>query len=99
MTQPLGRLSRRVRVLAVGGVLFLVLLVLAVTLPVPYVILSPGPTLNTLGKDDQGNEIIVIKGHETRAVDGHLNLTTVDVSTASVTIFQALDGWLQHDKV
>ena len=87
------------RTLVVGGVLFLILLILAVTLPVPYVILSPGPTLNTLGKDDQGNEIIVIKGKTTREPSGHLNLTTVDVSTASVTVFQALEGWLQHDKV
>jgi PDZ domain-containing protein len=99
MTQPLGRLSRRVRTLLIGGVLFVVLLVLAVTLPVPYVILSPGPTLNTLGEDDQGDQIIVIKGHPTRTTDGHLNLTTVDVSTAPVTVFQALEGWLEHDKV
>jgi PDZ domain-containing protein len=83
----------------IGGILFVVLLLLAVTLPVPYVILSPGPTLNTLGQDDQGNKIIVIKGHETRATDGHLNLTTVDVSTQPITVFQALEGWLQHDKV
>lgn len=93
------RLSRRLRTLIVGGVLFVVLLILAIAVPVPYVILSPGPTLNTLGADDQGNKIIVIKGRETRATDGHLNLTTVDVSTQSVTIFQALEGWLQHDKV
>ena len=76
VTQPLGRMSRRVRTLTVGVTLFVVLLVLAFTLPVPYVILSPGPTLNTLGKDDQGNDIIVIKGHETRSSTGHLNLTT-----------------------
>src|ERR1700760_3895172 len=99
VTQPLGRMSRRVRTLVVGGVLFVVLVILTLTLPVPYVILSPGPTLNTLGKDDQGNDIIVIKGHDTRTSTGHLNLTTVDVSTASVTVFQALEGWVQHDKV
>ena len=45
-------LSRRVRTLIVAGVLFVVLFVLALTLPVPYVILSPGPTYNTLGTDD-----------------------------------------------
>ena len=99
MTQPLGRLSRRVRTLLIGGVLFVVLLILGFTLPVPYVILSPGPTLNTLGKDDQGNEIIVITGHPTRTTTGQLNLTTVDVSTASVNVFQALAGWIAHDKV
>ena len=41
------------RTLIVAGVLFLVLFVLALTMPVPYVILSPGPTYNTLGTDDQ----------------------------------------------
>ena len=40
-----GGISRRVRTLIVAGALFLVLLVLAMTLPVPYVILSPGPDL------------------------------------------------------
>ncbi len=92
-------MSRRVRTLLVGGVLFVILSVLALTLPVPYVVLSPGPTLNTLGKDDQGNEIIMIKGHAVRATSGHLNLTTVDVSTAPVSVFEALAGWLEHDKV
>jgi Lon-like protease len=91
--------SRRVRTLLVGGVLFVIMTVLALTLPVPYVVLSPGPTLNTLGQDDQGNNIIKITGIDTRKPSGHLNLTTVDVSTAPVTVFEALAGWLEHDKV
>lgn len=92
-------MSRRVRTLLVGGVLFLVLFVLALTMPVPYVILSPGPTYNTLGTDDSGNTIIVINGTKARATSGHLNLTTVNVSTQPLTAFAALDGWLLHDEV
>jgi PDZ domain-containing protein len=88
-----------VRTLLVGGVLFLVLFVLALTMPVPYVILSPGPTYNTLGTDDSGNTIIVIKGTATKKTTGHLNLTTVNVSTQQLTAFAALDGWLLHDEV
>jgi PDZ domain-containing protein len=88
-----------VRTLLVGGVLFLVLFVLALTMPVPYVILSPGPTYNTLGTDDSGNTIIVINGTATKATTGHLNLTTVNVSTQQLTAFAALDGWLLHDEV
>ena len=42
-------LSRRVRTLIVATVLFLVLFILLLTMPVPYVVLSPGPTYNTLG--------------------------------------------------
>jgi Lon-like protease len=91
--------SRRVRTLLVGGILFTVLFVLALTMPVPYVILSPGPTYNTLGTDDSGNKIIVIHGVKTRHISGHLNLTTVNVSTEPLTAFAALDGWLLHDEV
>ena len=92
-------MSRRVRTLVVGGVLFVVLVVLALTLPVPYVILSPGPTLNTIGKDDQGNAIITIKGREPRSTSGHLDLTTVDEGTSKLTVVDALAGWLEHDKI
>jgi PDZ domain-containing protein len=88
-----------VRTLLVGGVLFLVLFVLALTMPVPYVILSPGPTYNTLGTDDSGNTIIVINGTATKTTTGHLNLTTVNVSTQQLTAFAALDGWMLHDEV
>jgi PDZ domain-containing protein len=92
-------LSRRVRTLIVAGALFVVLFVLAVTMPVPYVILSPGPTYNTLGADQFGNTIIVIQGKKVSVTSGHLNLTTVSVSGGSVTAFRALSAWLTSDEV
>lgn len=92
-------MSRRVRTLLVGGVLFVVLFLLALTLPVPYVILSPGPTYNTLGTDDSGKQIIVINGKQANPTTGNLNMTTVDVSTQPLTVFEAIDGWLLHDQV
>ena len=92
-------MSRRVRTLIVAGGLFIVLSMLALTLPVPYVVLSPGPTYNTLGADPQGDEIVVIHGRPTNPTTGHLNMTTVDESTQSLTVFTALDGWLLHDEV
>jgi PDZ domain-containing protein len=91
--------TRRVRTLLVAGVLFIALLFVAILMPVPYVVLSPGPTLNTLGTDDQNRVIIVLKGRQANATTGNLNLTTVDISTGRVTAFQALAGWLQHDRV
>lgn len=91
--------TRRVRTLVVAGVLFLVLFFLAILLPVPYVVLSPGPTLNTLGTDAQSRQIIVINGRQANSTRGHLNLTTVDITTNTVTPIQALVGWLQHDRV
>lgn len=92
-------MSRRVRTLLIGGVLFLILFVLALTLPVPYVILSPGPTINTLGTDSDGTQVIGLKGRTAKPTNGHLNLTTVLVSTDSVSVFQVLRGWLLHDEV
>jgi PDZ domain-containing protein len=92
-------LSRRVRTLVIAAVVFAVLFTLALTMPVPYVVLSPGPTLNTLGTDQFGHSIIVIQGKQPNATTGHLNLTTVSISTRSLTAFQALSAWLRHDEV
>ena len=92
-------MSRRVRTLLVGGVLFVALFLIAAFLRVPYVIESPGPTLNTLATDDRGNAIIVIKGRAVNPTTGHLNLTTVGLDSNRVTAFGALIGWLQHDRV
>lgn len=93
------RLSRRVRTLIVAGLLFVVLFVFVFTLPIPYVVLSPGPTYNTLGSDGQGNSIIKISGKKVNKTSGHLNMTTVGVSTNSITPFEALTGWLAGDEV
>ncbi|WP_375490030.1 PDZ domain-containing protein [uncultured Jatrophihabitans sp.] len=98
----LGSMSRRVRTLIVAGVAFIVLFVLALTMPVPYVILSPGPTYNTLGSYNTGKatqEIIGIDGRTPAKRSGHLNLTTVSVSNDSISAFQAFTGWLAHDQV
>jgi PDZ domain-containing protein len=104
--KPLGALvggiSRRVRTLVVAGALFLVLLILSMTLPVPYVVLSPGPTYNTLGTTQvQGKDqsIIAIDGRTPNKTTGNLNLTTVSYSTSKLTVFDALSAWLQSDEV
>lgn len=83
----------------VGAVIFVVLFALVLTMPVPYVALTPGPTFNTLGKDDNGDAIIKITGVAVRRSSGHLNMTTVDVSTEAISAFDALEGWLLHDEV
>lgn len=91
-------MSRRVRTLLIGGILFIVLALVAVALPVPYVVLGPGPTINTLGS--YGSErVLVISGKKPNAVTGHLNLTTVSVSTGRISAFEALSGWLAGDRV
>ncbi|MCW2604864.1 MAG: Endopeptidase La [Pseudonocardiales bacterium] len=92
-------MSRRVRTLAASAVLLLVLVVLAATLRVPYVILGPGPTYNTLGADDAGAPIIAIDGRSPNDTSGNLNLTTVSVRSQNVTVFEAIKGWLAGDRV
>jgi Lon-like protease len=86
---------------AVSGVLAAA--VAAIVLPVPYVILSPGPTLNTLGHGPGGRSLIEIAGHPTYPADGHLNLVTVSFQggpSESLNVFAALRAWLTpHEAV
>jgi PDZ domain-containing protein len=81
-------------------VALLALLALVFTLPVPYVILSPGETFNTLGNiPGQSAPVIVVKGKTPNSTSGTLILTTVDESTDRVSVISALAGWLQHDRI
>jgi len=91
-------MSRQLRTLVIGGVLCLVLAVLSGSLRVPYVILTPGPTVNTLGQD-HGTDVITISGHATESTTGNLNLTTVSAGTQSTTVMRALRGWLSRSEV
>jgi PDZ domain-containing protein len=92
-------LSRRVRTLIIAGVLFVVLFALVLTLPVPYYVLSPGPTFNTLGTDSKGNVIVTIDGLKAAKTTGNLNMTTVQETRNRVNAFQALEGWLSGDQI
>lgn len=90
-------MSRRSLTLIIAGIATVVALAVAFLVPVPYVILGPGPTLNTLGKDSSGHPLITISGRPTYATNGHLNMVTVSYlggPGASLHIFQALQGWL-----
>jgi PDZ domain-containing protein len=86
--------------LIVSGIAFVVLFVLAITMPVPYSILTPGPTYNTLGKDNFGATIIVIKGTATKPTTGNLNMTTVYVTgkDQKETAWDVLNAWVSSDQ-
>jgi PDZ domain-containing protein len=98
-------MSRRSLTLLIAGVATLVAVAVSVFVSVPYVILMPGPTLNTLGKDSSGKPLITIIGHQTYPTSGNLNMVTVSYQGApppdtGVNIFQALRAWLDpHDAV
>lgn len=100
---PSGRLSRRRLTLAIAGAGVLAAIAVAALVPVPYVILSPGPTLNTLGTLGKSKPLIQISGHKTYQPSGHLNLVTVSFQggpSNSFNVFTALQAWLTpHDAV
>jgi PDZ domain-containing protein len=81
--------------LIVGGVLLVGCAIGGSQLPVPYVALGPGPTLDTLGRDNGGKEIITISGKTERRSDGHLNLTTVSVRD-QLTLLGAFSAWVDR---
>jgi PDZ domain-containing protein len=96
-------MSRRSLTLLIASVSVIAALAIAVLVPVPYVILGPGPTLNTLGKDASGQPIIVVVGHPTYPTNGHLNMVTVGYQGGpgvTINIFSALTAWLNsHEAV
>jgi len=90
-------MSRRSLTLLIASVGTAVAIAVSVLVPVPYVILGPGPTLNTLGKDSAGRPLITISGHPTYPVNGHLNMVTVSYRGCQgnrFNIFTALVAWL-----
>lgn len=90
---------RRSLTLTIAGIATVIAIAVAVLVPVPYVILMPGPTLNTLGKDSSGQPLITVSGHPTYPANGHLNMVTISYQGGPgvhLNIFQALRGWLSH---
>jgi Lon-like protease len=87
-------MSRRTLSSIVVCVLLVLLFAAAAFLPVPYVTMSPGPTINVLGKA-QGKKIIDVEGHRTYPTTGQLRLTTVSVTSPSrhITLLEAMGAW------
>jgi PDZ domain-containing protein len=94
--------TRRQLTLLIAAAGIAVAVVVAALLPVPYVILSPGPTLNTLGTQS-GKPLIVVSGHPTYPTNGHLNMVTVSYQggpSDGFNLFTALQAWLSpHEAV
>jgi len=96
-------MSRRSLTLLIASVAAAVAIAVCLLIPVPYVILGPGPTLNTLGRDSSGQPLISISGHPSYPTTGHLNMVTVSYQGGpgdNVNIFTALAAWLNpHEAV
>jgi Lon-like protease len=90
-------MSRRSLTLLIAAAGAAAALAVSVLIPVPYVILQPGPTLNTLGKDSSGQPLITIVGHRSYPTSGNLNMVTVDLRGGpgvNLNIFTTLAAWL-----
>jgi Lon-like protease len=88
------RLSRRALVLSVCAALVAALLAVAAFAPLPFTIVVPGVTANTLGSY-RGDQVIVIKGAGTRRSSGKLLLTTIAATepNATVTLHDVWNAW------
>lgn len=89
-------MSRRALTLLVSGFLVLALGIVGALVDVPYVVLSPGPTENTLGDIDK-EPVIKITGRETYPTTGSLRLVTVAYQggpTSQIDLLTALRGWI-----
>ncbi|MBM7087255.1 PDZ domain-containing protein [Streptomyces sp. NPDC012461] len=91
-------MPRRTATMLASTLMLIALLCAGVFIPVPYAEMSPGPTVNTLGEHD-GEPVLQIAGRKTYPTDGHLNMTTVRVTSADyrMNLVEAVYGWLAHD--
>lgn len=89
----------RHRAIRRGTVAGMALVVVGSVVPVPFMVLSPGPTYNTIGEVD-GEPVIVISGTTTYPTDGALDMTTVAERggvSGGVNLGEAMLAWLQPD--
>jgi PDZ domain-containing protein len=89
-------MNRRGMTVLIGAVLVVVMTMLIGQAPVPYVQLEPGPTFDTLGKDDRNTDVIVIDGVTTTTSAGQLRFLTVGV-VPELTLLEAIRGWISGD--
>jgi PDZ domain-containing protein len=91
-------MTRRGRAFLAAGVLLVALIVIGMSLHVPYVTFSPGPVTDTLGSVE-GQPLIKVDGHQTYPAKGRLELTTVTESNRLDMITAVRDWFDKHNAV
>jgi PDZ domain-containing protein len=94
-------MSRRSLTLIIASIGTAAAIAVSVLIPVPYVILGPGPTLNTIGRDTSGQDLITIQGRATYPTSGNLNMVTVSYAGGpgqNINIYGALAAWLNSNE-
>ncbi len=92
----LTRMRRRGVTVILGALITALLALGVMAVPMPYVVLKPGPTVNTLGSDN-GKEVIQVTKGETSTSTGQLRLTTVGVQN-DVELVWAIRGWFSDEQ-
>ena len=92
----LSRMRRRGVTVILGALITALLAIGVMATPLPYVVLKPGPTVNTLGSDN-GKEVIQVTNADTSTSTGQLRLTTVGVQP-EVELVWAIRGWLSNQQ-
>src|SRR3954466_4950674 len=87
----LTRMRRRGVTVILGALITALLAVGVMAAPLPYVVLKPGPTVNTLGAQT-GADVIQVTGAPTSTSTGQLRLTTVNVQS-QVELVWAISSW------
>jgi PDZ domain-containing protein len=102
-------MNRRAATFVIAAVLFAAMLVAVFEMPVPYVVLSPGPVTDTLGAipaydttHQQSGPVIQISGTTVEPASGHLYLTTVELLPGSCSahpaLTQTISAWFSKTK-
>jgi PDZ domain-containing protein len=69
--------------------------------PLPFVTYEPGLTVDVLGTDDDGKEIVEVEGHRAYRDDGQLRMTTVYVSQPKPkgknNLFELMHDWISDE--
>jgi len=96
----IDHMNQRSTALTLAVVCLVTLFGVAFLAPMPYVLLSPGPTENTLGAVD-GTPVISIEGHRVYPTTGMLRLTTVSETRADyhVRLPQVLTSWWSPNQI
>lgn len=88
-------MRRRGWTVLVGAVLVAALTWVSLVIPVPYVALGPGPTVDTLGSNN-GHQVITVQKGTASKPNGQLRLVTVSVTT-DLDLGSAVYYWLSDD--
>lgn len=91
-------MPRRTATLLTSTLLLIGLLCAGVVIRVPYSAMSPGPTVNTLGRFE-GKPVLSVRDEPTYDASGHLNMTTVRLTGVNyrMNLMEAVYGWLSDD--